>query len=252
MKLRMVLVAGALMVASGAHASNSTEKLPDEAKMRLKELGMEINYSEKTAVAGPVYSLGTDKGVVYSTSDGKYVFVGKLFKVENNQVSDLTEETVVKGVRNFVRSTTAITFKSPQQKYEVAVFTDITCGFCQQLHREVNEYLAKGITLHFLAFPRGGIASVSAENMAKIWCAEDPSEALTNAMTLSKLPDNKASDACRRTVASQFEIGNAIPVQGTPTIVPMTGNAQVMPGYISPTSLIKLLSDNDLKSREIK
>lgn len=244
MNMAFKLIAAAMMFSSAVNATTSTTELPDKAKARLKNLGIEINYSEKSPVNGPIYSLGTDKGIVYSTDDGQYVFVGKLFKVGDNQVTDLSEKTIVEGVRNFVRNTKTITFSSPSQKFEVAVFTDITCGFCKQLHGQIDEYLAKGITLHFLAFPRAGIASVGAENMAKIWCSTDPQKSLTAAMTHGVLPENKATDACRRTVAAQYEIGDAIPVQGTPTLIPMSGKPQVMPGYQSPESLLKLLSES--------
>ncbi|HHG1616490.1 TPA: thioredoxin fold domain-containing protein [Klebsiella pneumoniae] len=55
----------------------------------------------------------------------------------------------------------------------MGVFTDITCGFCQKLHSDLQSYLDKGITIKFIAYPRAGMNSMIARNMASVWCADD-------------------------------------------------------------------------------
>ena len=50
-----------------------------------------------------------------------------------------------------------IVYKAPNEKHSITVFTDISCGYCRKLHRELNDLLDAGITVKYLAFPRGGL-----------------------------------------------------------------------------------------------
>ena len=35
-----------------------------------------------------------------------------------------------------------ITYAAEDEKVEVYVFTDITCGYCRKLHRHIDEYMS--------------------------------------------------------------------------------------------------------------
>ncbi|MFP1498071.1 thioredoxin fold domain-containing protein [Escherichia coli] len=47
------------------------------------------------------------------------------------------------GVREFASKTKSIDYKSPNEKYRLAIFTDITCGYCQKLHHDLKSYLMR-------------------------------------------------------------------------------------------------------------
>jgi thiol:disulfide interchange protein DsbC len=72
-------------------------------------------------------------------------------------VENTTEQAILKGVREFAAKTKSIEYKSANEKYRLAVFTDITCGYCQKLHHDLQSYLDAGISIKFLAFPRAGL-----------------------------------------------------------------------------------------------
>ncbi|EZQ20832.1 thiol:disulfide interchange protein, partial [Escherichia coli O111:NM str. 2010C-3053] len=118
-------------------------------------------------------------------------------------------------------------------------FTDITCGFCQKLHQDLQSYLDAGISIKFLAFPRAGLNSVVAGNMAKIWCAAKPNDALDAAMSpTSTIPEGRPDEACLDTIKSHFQVASTIPLQGTPTMVTLSGKPQLFTGWMSPENLV--------------
>jgi len=50
-----------------------------------------------------------------------------------------------------------IVYKAPKEEYQITVFTDSTCGYCRKLHKEIDGFLAEGISVRYMAFPRGGV-----------------------------------------------------------------------------------------------
>ena len=118
----------------------------------------------------------------------------------------------------------------------VSVFTDVTCFYCQKLHREVDQLNAKGIEVRYLAFPRGGIDSDGAKKLATAWCAEDQQTTLTELKAGVELPLNECAN---NPIAAQYQLGKDLGVSGTPAIVTSTG--LMIPGYRPASDLAALL-----------
>jgi thiol:disulfide interchange protein DsbC len=118
----------------------------------------------------------------------------------------------------------------------VSVFTDVTCFYCQKLHREVDQLNAKGIEVRYLAFPRGGIDSDGAKKLATAWCAEDQQTTLTELKAGVEVPLNECAD---NPIAAQYQLGKDLGVSGTPAIVTSTG--LLIPGYRPAADLAALL-----------
>lgn len=146
--------------------------LPAELKDKIEAVGINPVSAEKSPVSG-IYSVFSKEGTSYVTSDGEYIFTGNLFKVKGTEVENTTDEFISKGMRSYIEKLDTITYKAPDEKYVIGVFTDITCGFCQKLHSDLQSYLDKGITIKFIAYPRAGMNSMIARNMASVWCADD-------------------------------------------------------------------------------
>lgn len=152
--------------------------------------------------------------------------------------TDVLPDAALKKLRE-VGLSISIEYKSANEKYRLAVFTDITCGFCQKLHQDLQSYLDAGISIKFLAFPRAGLNSVVAGNMAKIWCAAKPNDALDAAMSpTSTIPEGRPDEACLDTIKSHFQVASTIPLQGTPTMVTLSGKPQLFTGWMSPENLV--------------
>lgn len=168
-KASLFLLASCTALSMNAQTAN-TDVLPDAALKKLREVGLSIEHIEPSPVKD-IYTVISREGVSYVSKDGDYIFTGSLFHVNGKDVENTTEQAILKGVREFATKTKSIEYKSANEKYRLAVFTDITCGFCQKLHQDLQSYLDAGISIKFLAFPRAGLNSVVAGNMAKIWCA---------------------------------------------------------------------------------
>jgi thiol:disulfide interchange protein DsbC len=116
------------------------------------------------------------------------------------------------------------------------VFTDVDCGYCRQFHNQIDEYLNLGIQVNYLAYPRAGLDSESYEKISSAWCDEDPQYSLT-LLKQGKEIDKKLCS--NNPVEKHFKLGQAIGVQGTPSIV--TEDGRMIPGYLPPQELLNIL-----------
>ena len=149
-----------------------------------------------------------------------------------------TEEALVgvrkEGLARF--NDDVIEFKAKDEKYAITIFTDITCGYCRKLHNQIEEYNAMGITVRYLAFPRGGLGSKSHDDLVSIWCATDPQAAMTNA----KAGGAVSAKECETSVAEQFAFAQQVGISATPSIIMEDGTLE--PGYRPPEQLLQLLA----------
>lgn len=130
-----------------------------------------------------------------------------------------------------------IIFKAPMQKYVINIFTDIDCGYCRKLHSEIDQYMAEGITVRYLFFPRAGKDSESYKKAVSVWCADDKNAALTAAKTSTTPPPEKT---CKNPVEKQMALGDELGVRGTPMMISPKG--YVYPGYMPAKKLAEALS----------
>jgi len=196
---------------------------------------------EPTAVKG-IYKVQIERGpTVYMTENGKHFFAGDLFEVTGSQVINIAEQELEAERRELLAKVSEkdmIIFPAKQKKAHLYVFTDIDCYYCQKLHREMDEINALGIEVRYLAFPRSGLGmdSGSYRKIATAWCAKDKNQALTDLKAGKQLTEYVCED---NPVASQYELGRLVGVNGTPALV--TAQGQLIPGYKPANDLAKAL-----------
>ena len=88
-----------------------------------------------------------------------------------------------------------------------------------------------------MLFPRNGITSPSYTKAVSVWCSNDRAAALTKAKNGEELP----AENCENPIVEHFEIGQKIGVTGTPAI--LTGNGELMPGYLPAKQLVQRLDE---------
>ena len=179
--------------------------------------------------------------LLYATEDGGYFFLnGDLHQVSVAGAVNLTEER-----RSLARKEQLATVSledmvvfSPKGETRdyVSIFTDVTCFYCQKLHREVDQLNEKGVEVRYLAFPRGGINSDGAKKLATAWCADDQQTTLTELKAGMDLPVNNCAD---NPIAAQYQLGQEMGVSGTPAII--TSSGMMIPGYRPAADLIVAL-----------
>lgn len=186
-----------------------------------------------------LYQVTTDRGIFYLSKDGQFFVNAVIFNLDKGMLNET--DVAMNGVRlervAKVRDS-GIVFKAPNEKYIVDVFTDISCGYCRKLHREMQDYLDAGISIRYLAYPREGISGAIAQQMQSIWCATDQQAAMNQA----KAGNNVQSATCNDDIAIHYNAGRAIGVTGTPNMVVADGS--LIGGYQPATALL-----NELKQR---
>jgi thiol:disulfide interchange protein DsbC len=225
-----------LLILLGFSISIFAQDKTDAVKQKIEStLGITIIELSSAPVDG-LLEIITDKGVFYVSPDGKYFIQGRIFNLDKGMLNET--EVAVKGVRlngvnQFEGST--VEFKAPNEKYVVNVFTDVTCGFCQRMHKQMDQYNALGITLRYLGFPRGGLNSQSHQSLVSVWCAEDPQQA----MTAAKAGESVPSKQCINQVDKHYAFGQMAGVTGTPNILLSDGS--MIGGYQTPEQLLATL-----------
>ncbi len=203
---------------------------------------MKIDSIKPSEVKG-LYEVKVGSNIFYVSEDGKYLLQGRLVDVAARK--DLTEEKLNVTRKQAIEKLgqdKMIVFKAKKPKYTVTIFTDIDCGYCRKLHSEIDQYLAQGITIQYLFFPRAGKGSDSYNKAVSVWCAKDRNAALTSA----KKDNAPEAKTCDNPVDEHMQLGADFDVKGTPMIV--SGNGNIYPGYLPAKQLVEALeSENNPK-----
>ena len=196
---------------------------------------MKIDSVQPSEVKG-LYEVVVGANIFYVSEDGKYLLQGRLVDVADRK--DLTEEKLSNARKQAIEKIgqeNMIVFKPKIKKYTVTIFTDIDCGYCRKLHSEIDQYLAQGITIQYLFFPRAGKGSDSYNKAVSVWCAKDRNAALTDA----KKGNTPPAKTCDNPVDEHMQLGEDFGVKGTPMIVLEKGN--IYPGYLPAKQLVEAL-----------
>lgn len=187
-----------------------------------------------------IYALELGGGTVfYGTADGRYLFAGDLYELQEDDLVNLAESGRAekrKAIMASVPRKDMVIF-SPKGavKAGVSVFTDVDCGYCQKLHQEVPQLNDMGIEVRYLAYPRAGVGSRSYQKIVSAWCAKDANTALTKLKAREEIPDAE----CTNPVAEQLDLGRDIGIAGTPAIV--LDDGRILPGYLPADELARVL-----------
>lgn len=225
---------------AGEHgAAVPTDSSAAVARLKSAFPGIPLGKVEPAPVPG-MWQVQVRGEWLLMTADGQYVFAGEVFDLRPEGPVSLVEERMQ---RDRVPAIAAldeqqmITFTAATEKSEIYVFTDITCGYCRQLHRQIDDYTSRGITVHYLAFPRGGLSSDTAKQMAELWCAEDRQTAMTEAKLQGRILE--IPKPCDAPIAAQYQLGVSFGVKGTPAIFTRAG--EQLGGYLSPEDMATAL-----------
>lgn len=237
MFLRKTLAALLLSVAAVGCAQADEEKIREMLVGRIA--GGETAEIVKSEVPG-MYEVTAGGNIFFATADGRYLMHGKVYDLKLQK--ELTESRMdgvrQKALANVSKDQTVVYSppKGTPVKHEVIVFTDIDCHFCRELHKEMDGYLANGIEIRYMFFPRAGVRSGSAKKAEQVWCADDRNVAMDTAKQQKALPDA----SCSNPVASHYNLGRQLGVSATPTM--MTSEGKVIRGFRRPNELMQMLN----------
>lgn len=236
-------VAGALvaLLGFGVQAESVDEATRSKILSKVEQVvdGADNIEISTTPIDG-LYEIAVGAGqFLYSNHDGSYVFVGEMYSLAEEEPENLTENKRKEfraSVLKELNVADTIVFKPKgETRAIVSVFTDVDCGYCRLFHQEVPELNARGIEVHYLAFPRGGVQSPGYRKLVSAWCADDRASALTRLKNDESIP----AKSCENPVYAQYSMGGAFGVRGTPALVLMDGT--LIPGYKPADELIETL-----------
>ncbi|QIB66861.1 DsbC family protein [Kineobactrum salinum] len=209
-------------------------------KLEVPSAGLTVGTVEASEMPG-MYAVQFKEGpLVYATADGEYFIVGDLFTVGPAGYVNLAEKRRdTQRTEQLEGLATADMIVFPAQdkrRTHITVFTDVTCFYCQKLHREVPELNKHGVEVRYVAYPRAGLGTEGYRKLATAWCAEDRPTTLTRLKSGEAVPESVCKD---NPIASQYELGKNMGVRGTPAII--TSSGQMIPGYQSAEELMRTL-----------
>lgn len=232
-KLLIVLLA----VYAGWAVAAEADK-PDLKGLQAVLGGTKADAVTNSAIPG-LFEVIVGSQILYVSADGRYAIQGDI--IDLSARSNLTESR--RGALRLqaigaVGEANMVVFApaADKVKHSVTVFTDIDCGYCRKLHSEIASYNQYGIKVRYLMFPRAGIGSESYQKAVSVWCSDNRPEALTRAKRGEDIPPK----TCDNPVKSQYELGQALGVRGTPSIV--LDDGEMIPGYVPPAQLAQILA----------
>lgn len=235
--LPVAVLAGALVPAAWAE--------PDEDLARIRaEMTEQFPQLEAESInEGPIpgfYEIRQGVLVAYVTTDGRYLFQGDLIDLETRtNLTDAAMDGERRRLMDSVADEDTIVFAPADAKHTVSIFTDIDCGYCRKLHREMDAYNEAGIAVRYLLYPRSGPGKSSWKKAESVWCAEDQNTALTRAKNDQSV-QSRECDASM--VERHYQLGRDIGLRGTPAIV--TESGEMLSGYLTPSQLLEVLEDD--------
>ena len=241
-----VFLGGAASAQTGVAANPVTPastgapaKVDPRAALAKKLEGLQIEDVRISPVSG-VYEITRDSNVSYVSSDGRYAIVGDMIDLDSDaNLSENRRRGIRQRILETVPESEMLVFSPKDPKYTITVFTDIDCGYCRKLHTQMAEYNRLGIRVRYLFFPRSGPDTESWHKAEAVWCASNRNDALTKAKNGESLPEKRCG--AERIVARDFELGQKVGVDGTPSIFLSTG--EMLPGYAPPSKLVQYLKN---------
>ena len=235
--MRTMIAVAALLSGIALEPAQADADVPAALSARLEVLapGRKPDSVAETALAG-MYEVRFGSFIVYLSEDARFMLRGDLIDLDfGRNVTEAARQTVRAETVGALGEANMIVFAPKTAKHTVTVFTDVDCGYCQRMHRQMADYNRLGIKIRYTAFPRAGVGSDTYDKMVSVWCASDPQTAMTDAKA------GRAVEAarCDNPVGVQYQAGQSIGVRGTPSIVLESG--EMIPGYVEPQELLERL-----------
>lgn len=202
-------------------------------KKQLESVGA-TNVKISDSVLPGFKTASSDQGLVQISQDGRFIIQGSVYELKNGKAVDITSKALMSELNALSHEMIVYPAKNP--KHTVTVFMDITCHYCHLLHTKIKEYNDLGITIRYLAFPRGGMNTKTARDMEAIWTAKDPVFALNEAEKGNLPKEPKTPNI----VQKHYQLGVKFGVTGTPNIV--TESGELIPGFVEPKALAEELA----------
>lgn len=190
-----------------------------------------------------IYKVELNTGeMLYADAAGDYLFAGDMYKTSAAGLVNLSTGSRSKRALELIAAVPEeemiIFTPATETLATITVFTDVDCTYCRKLHGDIDELLARGVQVRYMAYPRGGVEAGSYAKMISVWCSDDRHKSFSQAKNGQNLP---AAD-CETPVMKHHAMGNQLGITGTPALIMPDGT--VVPGYMDVDRLTGMLNLN--------
>ncbi|MEO1202575.1 MAG: DsbC family protein, partial [Pseudomonadota bacterium] len=183
------------------------------------------------------YTIQQGPVVAYVSADARYLLQGEIIDLETRaNLTDIARNDVRRDVLARISDDDVISFAPEEVRHTVTIFTDVDCTYCRRLHSQIEDYMAQGIEVRYLLYPRNGPASTSWATAEQVWCAQDRNGALTAAKSDQEFESTECDASM---VQTHYVLGREVGLSGTPAIVLEDGT--LIGGYMPPEQLARTL-----------
>lgn len=244
----MALIATSVFMAAQIQAEEKTVEQVISESISAAQPNLIVQSATQVGNQG-LYEVELTSGdVLYATPDGEYFVYGSLFHANEEGLENLTAKRQDAKRQELLAGLDAkdlVVFPGEdEEKAKITVFTDVDCGYCRKLHREVPKLNEMGITVRYLAYPRAGVYANRAQTeytgsykkLKSVWCDDDRQAAMTKAKATGFIKENLD---CKAPIESHLALGQQFGVRGTPAI--MLDSGEMLPGYMPAEQLAQKL-----------
>jgi thiol:disulfide interchange protein DsbC len=228
-----------VLLSSVAGAQSLREKL-SAAIETASQNQLQIVAITKTPLSN-IYRVELSTGeMLYADAAGDYLFAGDMYKTSAAGLMNLSAGTrsnrTVEIIAAVPEEEMIIFAPETETLATITVFTDVDCTYCRKLHGDIDELLARGVKVRYMAYPRGGVNADSYDKMISVWCSDDRHKSFSQAKNGQNLP---ARD-CDTPVLKHYAMGNQLGITGTPALIMPDGT--LVPGYMDVDRLTAMLN----------
>lgn len=253
-KIAVLIVFISVCIASLCIAQESESNIPIPVVQQKKitkiiesvsiEMGKNLSIDQIKASPIPgLLQITSGLNVFYISEDGQYLAFGEILDTSKNQSTWNITEQEVRQLRMqalaTVKETDMVIFPSLGKKIgTVTVFTDLDCGYCHKMQKNIKKYNNLGIEVRYLAFPRSGPNTPSFNKAITVWCSKDKAHDYALASDGQELAKNLCT---KNPVTLQFELGRKMGINGTPTFI--LDNGVIIGGLVDPQTLVQMFRE---------
>jgi len=233
----LTVLALATLAITASTAATAPPAKPDVRVEIARQLDVQPEDVRPSPVAG-LYEIRSGAEVGYVSIDGRFYFDGDVFDMKSKQ--NLTEPRRQEGrldILATIPDSDAIVF-SPTGTvlHTLTVFTDVDCGYCRRMHREIAEFNRLGFRVRYVMYPSGGPDSEAWRKAEAVLCSADRRDALTRA----KRGEAVSAAKCTTRIAANHSVGERLGIRGTPGII--TDAGEYLAGYMPAASMAAYLA----------
>lgn len=234
---RKCALAAGLLFASFAFANSPGELAPSAAAERAVDpqtvairLTLQQRYPntkfgaiERAPMPG-VWEVWMGANVAYITDDARHFIFGHLYDMERQIDLTASKKAAITSTQASEPSAAMKFSDLPLQNAiktvrgsgarKLAVFSDVDCGYCQQLEADLAKL--DNVTVYTFLFPLESLHPQAMAKSAAIWCADDPAQAWARAMSSGSVPGSDSH--CPTPIEANIELAQRAGIQGTPFI----------------------------------